>query len=82
MCIVVSVGREGPANKRRPPGGAGGQKGEPMALSDIIAISSLITTVVMGLPGAILAIIQIRDALKPGKGHQRPRQRSREHRRR
>ena len=53
-----------------------------MALSDIIASSSLITTVVMGLPGAILAIIQIRDALKPGKGHQRPRQRSRGHRRR
>lgn len=53
-----------------------------MALSDIIAISSLITTVVMGLPGAILAIIQIQDALKPGKGHQRPRQRSRGHRRR
>ncbi len=51
-----------------------------MALSDIIAISSLITTVVMGLPGAILAIIQIRDTLKPGKG--RHHRRSRGHRRR
>ncbi|ERH23252.1 hypothetical protein HMPREF1549_00204 [Actinomyces johnsonii F0510] len=53
-----------------------------MSTSDYLSIISLITTVVMGLPGAILAIIQIRDALKPGKGHQRPRQRSRGHRRR
>ena len=51
-----------------------------MALSDIIAISSLITTVVMGLPGAILAIIQIRDALKPGKGRHHRRLRKHRHR--
>lgn len=53
-----------------------------MSTSDYLSIISLIITMVMGLPGTILAIIQIRDALKPGKGHQRPRQRSRGHRRR
>ena len=79
----MSVGRENPANKGRPPGGAGGQKGDlGMSTSDYLSIISLVITMVMGLPGTILAIIQIRDALKPGKGHQRPRQRSRGHRRR
>ena len=53
-----------------------------MSTSDYLSIISLIITMVMGLPGTILAIIQIRDALKPGKGHQRPQRRSRGHRRR
>jgi len=44
-----------------------------MSTSDYLSIISLVITMVMGLPGTILAIIQIRDALKPGKGrhHQR-----------
>ncbi|WP_423896866.1 hypothetical protein [Corynebacterium matruchotii] len=53
-----------------------------MSTSDYLSIISLIVTMVTGLPGTILAIIQIRDALKPGKGHQRPHRRSRGHRRR
>ena len=44
-----------------------------MNTSDYLSIISLVITMVMGLPGTILAIIQIRDALKPGKGRQRPR---------
>jgi hypothetical protein len=53
-----------------------------MNTSDYLSIISLVITMVMGLPGTILAIIQIRDALKPGKGHQRPHQRLRGHRHR
>lgn len=44
-----------------------------MSTSDYLSIISLVITMVMGLPGTILAIIQIRDALKPGKGRQRRR---------
>lgn len=51
-----------------------------MNTSDYLSIISLVITMVMGLPGTILAIIQIRDALKPGKGHQRPHRRLRGHR--
>ena len=77
----MSVGRDGPANKGRPPGGAGGRKGDlGMSTGDYLSIISLVITMVMGLPGTILAIIQIRDALKPGKG--RPHRRLRGHRRR
>ena len=53
-----------------------------MNTSDYLSIISLVITMVMGLPGTILAIIQIRDALKPGNGHQRPHQRLRGHRHR
>lgn len=52
-----------------------------MNTSDYLSIISLVITIVMGLPGTILAIIQIRDALKPGKGRQRPHWHSRGHRR-
>jgi len=51
-----------------------------MNTSDYLSIISLVITMVMGLPGTILAIIQIRDALKPGKG--RHHRRLRGHRRR
>lgn len=51
-----------------------------MNTSDYLSIISLVITMVMGLPGTILAIIQIRDALKPGKGHQRSQRRLRGHR--
>ena len=77
----MGVGREGPANKGRPPGGAGGRKGDlGMSTGDYLSIISLVITMVMGLPGTILAIIQIRDALKPGKGRHHWRLRKHRHR--
>lgn len=51
-----------------------------MNTSDYLSIISLVITMVMGLPGTILAIIQIRDALKSGKSRQRPHRRLRGHR--
>ena len=53
-----------------------------MSTGDYLIIISLVITMVMGRLGTILAIIQIRDALKPGKGHERPHQRLRGHRHR
>jgi len=58
----------------------GARKETEMNTSDYLSIISLVITMVMGLPGTILAIIQIRDALKPGKGRQRPHRRLRRHR--
>lgn len=53
-----------------------------MSTGDYLSIISLVITMVMGLPGTILAIIQIRDTLKPGRGCQRPHRRLRKHRHR
>jgi hypothetical protein len=51
-----------------------------MSTGDYLSIISLVITMVMGLPGTILAIIQIRDALKPGKGRHHRRLRKHRHR--
>ena len=74
------LGGKVPPTREGPRVEPGARKETEMNTSDYLSIISLVITMVMGLPGTILAIIQIRDALKPGKGHQRPHRRLRGHR--